>query len=132
MRKYLAIVAMLILPIISLATTVVPLGQVVYATVVIASANTSSSSLSANGMSLVGCELPASMTGTAISFVAATTIGGTYQELDNASGKVSYTVQGGKFIAVSPTDFYGVQYFKIVSNASEGSTRTFTCAMKGI
>jgi hypothetical protein len=83
-------------------------------------------------MELVGCQIPATFTGTAISFIAATSLTGAYQELDNSSGKVSYTVAQGKYISISGSDFAGVQFFKIVSNASEGASRSLVCSMKGI
>ena len=116
----------------SAATNVVSLGQVVYPSVSIASSGTTSAAISTNGLSLVGCQLPATFTGTAITFTVATTVGGTYQALTNASGTLSYTVAQGKYIAINPADFYGVQFFKIVSNATEGATRTLVCSLKGI
>jgi hypothetical protein len=111
---------------------VVPVGQVVFPTATIPISTTTSNAISTNGMSLVGCQLPATMTGTSISFTVATTLAGTYQELDNASGKVTYTIAGGKFIAINPVDFYGVQFFKIVSGSSEAAARSLACTMKGI
>lgn len=111
---------------------VVPVGQVVFPTATIPISTTTSNAISTSGMSLVGCQLPATMTSTAISFTVATTLTGTYQELDNSSGKVTYTIASGKFIAINPVDFYGVQFFKIVSGSSEGAARALVCTMKGI
>ena len=110
----------------------VPQGQVQYPTAVIAISTTTSAALATGGASLVGCQLPAAFTGTSISFTVATSLGGTYQELDNSSGKVSYTVAAGKYIVINPVDFYGVQYFKIVSNSSEAAARSLVCSLKGI
>jgi hypothetical protein len=110
----------------------VPTGQVQYPTAVIASSSTTSGALATNGMSLVGCQLPAAFTGTQISFTVATTLTGTYQELTNSSGQVKYTVAQGQFIAISPTDFYGVQFFKIVSGSTEAASRNLVCSLKGM
>lgn len=111
---------------------VVSLGQVVYPTVTIPISTTTSGVVSSAGMSLVGCQMPATFTGATISFTVATTLTGTYQELDNSSGKVMYTVTQGKFIVINPTDFYGVQFFKIISASTEGAARNLICSMKGI
>lgn len=111
---------------------VISLGQLVNVTAVIAPSTTSSGVISSAGMSLVGCQLPTTFTGTGLSFVVATGSTATYQELDNSSGKVSYTVTQGKYIAINPVDFYGVKFFKIVSNATEGSARSLVCSLKGI
>lgn len=111
---------------------IIPVGQIVYPTVVIANGGTASAIISTSGMQLVGCQIPAAFTGTAISFTVATAVDGTYQELDNASGKVTYTVAQGKYISIASADFAGVQFFKIISNASEGAARSLVCSMKGI
>lgn len=130
MRKYLFL--SLLLAFNAHATNIVSLGQVVYPTVVIGASSATSGVVSSAGLSLVGCQLPATFTGTSISFTVATTVGGTYQELDNSAGKVSYNVTQGKFIAINPVDFYGVQFFKIISQATEGSARSLVCSLKGI
>lgn len=114
------------------SAAVISLGQVIYPVASIASSGTTSQALMTNGMSLVGCQIPASFTGTAITFTTATTLSGTYQPLYNSSGQVSYTVAQGEFIAIKPEDFYGLQFFKIVSNATESSARSLVCSMKGI
>jgi hypothetical protein len=133
MKKLIPVLAILATLFCQLAwANVVPLGQVVFPTATIPISTTTSNIISTNGMSLVGCQLPATMTGTSISFTVATSATGTFQELDNASGKVTYTIAGGKFIAINPVDFYGVQYFKIVSGSSEAAARSLVCTMKGI
>ena len=118
-----------------MSAQVVSLGQLVQVATSIASGQTTGPEISNEGMPLVGIQLPASFTGTSISFLVSTALtanGGTYQELDNASGKVSYTVSGGKYIAINPVDFYGVLFFKIVSNATELGLRALTLSLKGI
>lgn len=133
MKKLIALlsfVAVLAVP--KVLASVISVGQIVHPTIAIASGQTTSGSQPTNGMQLVGCQLPAAFTGTQISFTVATTATGTYQELDNSSGQVKYTVAQGKFIAINPADFAGVQFFKIVSGSSEGGARSLVCAMKGI
>ena len=80
----------------------------------------------------MGFQLPATFTGTALTFEAATVVGGPYQPMSNASGVISYTVAGGEYIAINPVDFYGVVFLKIVSNATEAGARSLICSMKGI
>ena len=91
----------------------------------IASSQTTSDAVDLAGTTLVGIQLPASLTGTALSFEAATTSGGTYQQVIGGGGNVlSKTVSGGKFLSLDPAEFAGVQFLKIVSDASEGAERT--------
>jgi len=111
---------------------VISLGQVVYPTAVIAASGTTSNYIQTNGMSLVGCQMPSTFTGSTITFTVAPTGGATYVPLYNSSGQVSYSVSQGRFIAINPQDFYGVQFFKIVSGSTEGSARSLACSMKGI
>lgn len=114
------------------AVNVISLGQVVYPVVAIPINSTTSGAITTSGMSLVGCLMPSAFTGATISFTASATLTGTYEELDNSSGKVTYTVTQGKYISINPTDFYGVQFFKIVSASTEGTARNLICSMKGI
>lgn len=111
--------------------SVVPVGQVVQNAITIASSGTTSAAVHSNGMSLVGIQLPATMTSTAITFTASKD-GVTYVPLYNSSGQVSYTIASGRFIAVNPVDFYGVPYFKVVTGSSEGASRALTLILKGI
>lgn len=127
----LILAAIAFMPLRALANPIA-VGQIVYPAVVIPTSTATSGVVSTSGLQLVGCQLPATFTGTAISFTVATTFAGTYQELDNSSGKLTYTVAQAKYISINPADFAGVQFFKIVSNATEGAARTLTCSMKGI
>lgn len=131
MKKLFSIWALLMFAPIASAVTV-PLGQVQYPAAVIAGSTTASGALKTGGMSLVGCQMPSAFTGTSISFQVATSLTGAYQALINAGGTVSYSTAASKYIAINPVDFYGVQFFKIISNASEGSSRSLVCSLKGI
>ena len=110
----------------------ISLGQVVYTTVAIANGQQESAVIPTGGLSLCGIQLPDTMTGTALTFESATTLTGTYQPIYNSAGQVSYTVAGGRYIAIDPKDFYGVQFLKIKSGSAEGAARSLVCSMKGI
>lgn len=115
-----------------MAVAVVSLGQLVSVATSIPISTTTTPVISSEGMPLVGIQLPASFTGTALTFTVATAVDGTYQPLYNSSGLVSYTVAPARFIAIEPKDFYGVFFFKIVSNGTEAAARALTLSLKGI
>lgn len=112
--------------------SVIALGQLILSPVTIPISTTTSGVITTNGMSLVGIYMPATFTGTSITFTACATLGGTYSPMNNKSGPVSYTVAANEYIAIDPTDFYGVEFFKIVSGSTEGAARVLNCSMKGI
>lgn len=97
----------------------------------IASGQATSSTVNANGYTLVGIMFPAAFTGTVITFLVSVD-GVTFRTMIDAAGPVSYTVAQARYIGINPVDFYGVQYFQIVSNASEGALRNLTCSLKGL
>lgn len=98
----------------------------------IASGQTKSSVINLNGFTPVGVLLPATFTGTALTFEAS--IDGTnFFPLRAGTGgsALSYTVAQGTYAALDPKDFYGVQYLKLVSGSTEGAARTLNLAVKG-
>lgn len=97
----------------------------------IANGASSSSATNSGGMCLVGVKMPAAFTGTSISFEICETVDGTYVQLYNTSGVVSYVAAASRFIAIDPSDFQGVLFFKVKSNASEAAQRTVICSLKG-
>lgn len=101
--------------------------------VVIANGATESGAIPCAGMSLVGIILPAAFTGTALTFLVSDAVAGTYVPLHSTvSGTLlSYTVAQGKYCAIDPKDFYGVQFLKIKSGSAEGAARTLICSLKG-
>lgn len=109
----------------------VAVGQVLQAPIMIASSGTTSAAIAAKGMSLVGVQLPATVTSTAMTFTVSSD-GVTYVPLYNSAGAVSYTIASGRFIAINPVDFYGATYFKIVMGSSEAASRSLTAILKGI
>lgn len=93
-------------------------------TATIANGQTTSSAIDLSGTTLVGIQLPASFTGTSLTFQAATTAGGTYQTVIDGSGTtISRAISQGRYLTLNPIDFAGIQFLKVVSSASEGGQR---------
>lgn len=93
----------------------------------IANSTTTSGEIDLGGTQLVGIQLPATMTGTAMTFTAALVSGGTYQAVQDGTGSaISKTISGGKYIGIDPTLFRGVRFIKLVSGSSEGADRAIT------
>jgi hypothetical protein len=111
---------------------VISQGTLVLASETITSGGTTSAGFSTGGSSLCGIQMPATFTGTHVTFLAATTLGGTYQPIYNSSGQVKYPASQGQYVAIDPKDFYGVFFLQIQSDATEAATRTLICSMKGI
>lgn len=94
-------------------------------TATITNGTTTSDAQDIAGTTLVGIQLPAAFTGTAITFQVATSLAGAYQTLTNSGGSaLALSVSAAKFITLNPADFAGIQFFKLVSNAAEGATRS--------
>lgn len=93
----------------------------------ILASSTTSSEIDLGGTYLVGIQLPASFTGTSLTFTVATASGGTFQTMkDGAGNSVSKTVAQGQYIGIDPTLFRGVRFFKVVSGSTETSDRSLT------
>lgn len=101
--------------------------------VVIANAGQESAAIDCGGFALCGILLPASFTGTALTFEVSNTIDGTFVALKSTlSGTaLSYTVAQGTYAAIDPKDFQGVRFLKIKSGSTEGADRTLICSLKG-
>ena len=106
---------------------------VVATTATIAISTTTSAAIQMQGLSLVGIQLPAAFTGTALTFQVSVD-GVTYQPLyTSTSGTaLSYTVAAGHYVAINPQDFYGANYIKIISGSSEAAARTLSVILKGL
>ena len=100
---------------------------------IIANGQTTSGAVDLAGTSLVGIQMPATFSGATITFQVATSLGGTYQTMIDGSGTtVTRTVSQGKYVMLSPADFAGIQFLKIVSSASEGAQRTLELVCRPI
>lgn len=110
-----------------------PISQsLVFASATIASGQTVSAAIPTKGLALVGIQLPAAFTGTAISFQGSVD-GTTYQAVKSTTSgsALSYTVAQGTYAAIDPTPFQGLAYIKLVSGTSEGADRAFFVSLKG-
>ncbi len=133
MRKFL-VVAMLLMSSACFAFQTVPLGTLNQAPAAIGASGTVSGAVPTTGASLVGIQLPAAFTGTAITFQVALTLAGTYQVLKSTTSgsTLSYTVAQGTYVAIDPKDFQGVQFLKVVSGSTEAGARSLTLMLKGM
>lgn len=107
--------------------------SLVFSTTTILISTTTSAAIPTTGLSLVGIQLPAAFTGTTLTF-SVSIDGVLYQPLyTSTSGTaLSYTVAQGHYVAINPQDFYGVNYFKIISGSSEVAARTLSITLKGL
>jgi len=101
--------------------------------VTIAMSAQESSAIDTGGMVLCGILLPASFTGTALTFEVSNAIDGTFVPLKSTTSgtTLTYTVAQGTFIAIDPKDFQGVRFLKVKSGSSEAAARTLTLSLKG-
>jgi hypothetical protein len=76
-----------------------------------------------NKKTLAGFKIPATFTGTAVSFQGSTDAGGSWADIYDGGSAYSVSVAAGKYHAIKPEVFYGVGLLRIVSNATEGGER---------
>lgn len=100
----------------------------------IAASGATSAAIALKGYDLVGVYLPSVFTGTTLTFTACDTLAGTYVVVKSTTSgtTLSYTVGQGTYVAIDPKDLQGVNYLKLVSGSTEGSTRTLKLALKGL
>lgn len=95
--------------------------------VTIASGGTTSEAVDTRMHSLTGVEMPAAFDGTALTFEAASTPGGTFKTVeDDAGAAVSFVVAASMVVAPASADrdaLYGKPFLRVVSNASESAAR---------
>lgn len=109
------------------------IAKIDFETVTIANGGTESANVNLRGMTLCGMYLPGAFTGTAISFLVSDENGGTYIAVaDGAGSDISKTVEASKYIKLDPSDFAGIQFLKIVSNASESGDREIKLALRQV
>lgn len=75
---------------------------------------------------LVGMQLPAAMTGTAMTFQQSTDGGATWVNVYNESTAYSITFAASRYHALNPQVFHGVSLLRIVSGSTEASSRAVT------
>lgn len=92
---------------------------------------TSASSGDLAGLTVVGVYVPASISGTTMTFTASYD-GTTFFPVQNGSGANStITISASIYVPFDPAVFAGVRYLKLVSNATETS-KTFVLATRPI
>lgn len=96
---------------------------------VIANGETDSAIVLTQGTVLSGVYIPASFTGTSISFLASADKAAFFPVYDGQGALIERTVAAGQFIALDPTLLAGVNALKIKSNAAEAAERTLTLAL---
>ena len=102
------------------------------ASLTIAINETVSSSIELNeDRAFVGFYVPASFTGTAISFQASSD-NSTFVTLLNEGSAYSLTVAASRYVSVDPAVFVGCRYIKLVSGTSEAAARTLTVCLRGV
>jgi hypothetical protein len=89
----------------------------------IASGGTTSDMVNLMNRRLLAIQLPAAFTGTALTFQASYD-GITFATLYIDGADVSLTVAQGKYVAVDPATFAGVEILKVISGSAEGAARS--------
>ena len=103
-----------------------------YITVTIGSGGTTTDIIDIKGKILVGIEMPATFTGTSLTILA-TNDNTNYKDYYNSAGsKVSISVGTNRYIGLLPADFSGLERFKLVSSATEGSARSLILKLRGM
>jgi hypothetical protein len=91
----------------------------------IASGQTVSGSIDKGSLELAGVQLPATFTGTGVTFQTSND-NVTFQALEWEGAAVDFTTSQGKNISWDPAKFAPWRYIKIVSDGAEGAARTLT------
>lgn len=85
--------------------------------------STTSAVIDLNANGFVGFIMPAAFTGTAVTF-SGSVDNIAFADLYNASNIIfSITVSAARYYCLNPSDFLGMRYVKIVSNATELAER---------
>lgn len=101
-------------------------------TFTIASGQTVSDAIDTQGLDMVQIEMPSAFTGTTLTFQSSLD-NSTFQACYNTSGSaLSATVAASRNILLSPQDFAGVRYLKLVSGSAEGATRSIRIQLREV
>lgn len=108
-------------------------GIIDFEEVTIASSGTTSGAVDTHGMTICGIYTPDTMTGTALTLTASTSLDGTYVPVEDGAGAaISKTIDGGEYVPFNPADTAGLRYIKVVSGTAEGAERTLTLALRQV
>ena len=100
--------------------------------VTIASSGTVSTPADLDGLALVGIHMPATFTGTALTFSIDNGEGVFNVMADGAGADVSKTVAASKFINLPPSDFAGINKIKLISGTTETGERVIRLVVRDI
>lgn len=94
-------------------------------TATIASSGTTSGAVDLGGTTLAGLIMPASFTGTSVTFTVSDELAGTYRTVYAEDGvtAASADITAGGYIPLDYGLFMGARFIKIVSNATEAAAR---------
>jgi len=99
----------------------------------ILSGQTESNNVRIGGTTLVMIYIPAGFDGTELHIKVSVDNGASYAYLYNVRGEqVIYQPVPDTFMKLATCDFFGVTDFKLVSNATESSTRELLCIPEGV
>lgn len=102
-------------------------------TIDVSDSATVSQAVNLEGATLCGFILPATFTGTTITFQIADEEGGTYVNLyDKTNTQVSFSVTQGRGYSVDPALFACAQFIKLVSGSTEGADRVIKLLVRKI
>lgn len=108
-----------------------------YVSVTIPNGQTTSGEVScelvtSGGYQLHAIEFPAAMTGTAVTFTASRSSGGTFGSVRNVGGSAAYsiTVTASAIVPVDWQVFSTLPYVKLVSGSAEGADRTIVVHLR--
>ena len=88
--------------------------------ITIADGETVSAAVDIGGSTLIGFNLPAGLEGTAISFQASTSEGGTYFGVYDVSGNIiSFTIAASRYVSFDYDSLRAVRYIKLVAGTSQ-------------
>ena len=91
-----------------------------------------SSIIACRGAALVGILVPVQFTGANLTFYTSQFVDGTFVQVFNKAGAVTYPVSAAEFVAIDPKDFMGIEFLQIRSDANEAAERDFFVSLKGI
>jgi len=100
--------------------------------ITIATSTTVSAAVDLRGMTLCGIYFPAAFTGTTITFQASADNVTFVPVQDGAGAAISKTIAQGQYLKLSPVDFAGIQYLKVVSGSAEAANRTMQLAIRPV
>jgi hypothetical protein len=102
-------------------------------TVTIANGAVESSSIDIQGGTLVGLELPATITGATFSFQHTLDGGSTWKQIVKTDGTVySITATDDKYIQIPASDLAGVSVIRLISASAEGGARTIKAVTRPV